>query len=51
VAVGEQPVVTNAMEAGWQDGEQEAAHELAHVEAHDFVLVSNGGERIGCGRE
>ena len=39
MAVVEQPVVANAMEAGWQDVEQEAAHELAHVEAHDFVLV------------
>jgi len=39
VPFGKQSVVTNAMEAGWQHVEQEAAHELAHVEAHDFVLV------------
>src|SRR5438128_8302049 len=29
------------MEAGRQDVEQEAAHELAYVEAHDFVLVKS----------
>ena len=33
MAVGEQAVVTDAMEAGWEDVEQEAAHELADVEA------------------
>ena len=37
VAVGEEAVVTNAMEAGWQDVEQEAAHELGDVETHDFA--------------
>src|SRR5262245_43891072 len=31
--------MTNAMEPGREDMEQEAANELAHVEAHDFVLV------------
>ena len=37
MAVGEQAVVTDAMEAGREDVEQEAAHELADVEAHDLA--------------
>jgi len=37
MAVGEQAVVTDAMEAGWEDVEQEAAHELADVETHDLA--------------
>ena len=40
LAVGEQTVVADAMEAGREDVEQEAAHELAHVEAHDLAAVT-----------
>src|SRR5262245_40474615 len=40
MAVGEQAVVTDAMEAGWEDVEQEAAHELADVEAHDLAALT-----------
>src|SRR5262249_51242776 len=40
MAVGEQAVVTDAMEAGWEDVEQEAAHELADVEAHDLAPMT-----------
>ena len=39
VAVGEEAIVANAMEAGRQHVEQEAPYELADVEAHDFALV------------
>jgi len=40
MAVGEQAVVTDAMEAGWEDVEQEAAHELADVETHDLAPMA-----------
>src|SRR6266404_5686607 len=40
MAVGEQAVVTDAMEACWEDVEQEAAHELADVEAHDLAPMA-----------
>ena len=40
MAIGEQAVVTDAMEAGWEDVEQEAAHELADVEAHDLAALT-----------
>src|SRR5258708_17028580 len=40
MAVGEQAVVTDAMEAGWEDVEQEAAHELAGVETHDLAPMT-----------
>src|SRR5260370_13709652 len=39
VAVGEEAIMSNAMEAGRQHVEQETPHELADVEAHDFALV------------
>src|SRR5262249_50353822 len=39
MAVGEQAVVTDAMEAGWEDVEQEAAHELADLEAHELAAL------------
>ena len=37
VAVGEQAIVADAMETVGEDVEQEAAHELAGVEAHDLA--------------
>jgi hypothetical protein len=40
VAVGEQALVADAMETGREDVEQEAAHALAHVEAHDLAVVT-----------
>ena len=40
MAVGEQAVVTDAMEAGWEDVEQEAAHELGDVETHDLAPMT-----------
>ena len=40
MAVGEQAAVTDAMEAGWEDVEQEAAHELADVETHDLAPMT-----------
>jgi len=40
MAVGEYAVVTDAMEAGWEDVEQEAAHELANVETHDLAAMT-----------
>ena len=40
MAVGEQAVVTDAMETGWEDVEQEAAHELADVETHDLAPMT-----------
>src|SRR4029450_826480 len=40
MAVGEQAVVTDAMEAGWEDVEQEAAHELSDVETHDLAAMT-----------
>ena len=40
MAVGEQAVVTDAMEAGWEDVEQEAAHELTDVETHDLAAMT-----------
>ena len=40
MAVGKQAVVTDAMEAGWEDVEQEAAHELAGVETHDLAPMT-----------
>jgi len=40
MTVGEQAVVTDAMEAGWEDVEQEAAHELAEVETHDLAPMT-----------
>src|SRR4029453_11218720 len=33
-------VVTDAMEAGWEDVEQEAAHELTDVETHDLAAMT-----------
>ena len=38
MGVGEEAVVANAMETVRQHVEQEAPHELADVEAHDFAL-------------
>ena len=40
MAVGEEAIMSNAMEAARQHVEQETPHELADVEAHDFALVS-----------
>ena len=40
MAVGKQAVVTDAMEAGWEDVEQEAAHELGDVETHDLAPMT-----------
>src|SRR5262249_58474837 len=40
MASGEQAVVTEAMEAGWEDVEQEAAHELANVETHGLAAMT-----------
>src|SRR5258707_9864430 len=40
MAVGDAAVVTDAMEAGWEDEEQEAAHELAGVETHDLAPMT-----------
>ena len=40
MAIGEQAVVTDAMEAGWEDVEQETAHELANVETHDLAAMT-----------
>ena len=40
VAVGEEAIVANAMEAVRQYVEQEASHELAGAEAHDFALAT-----------
>jgi hypothetical protein len=37
VGVGEQPVVADAMEAGGQHVQQEAAHELLGRQGHRFV--------------
>ena len=48
MAVGKQAVVTDAMEAGWEDVEQEAAHELADVEAHD--LAGRSGDSPSSGK-
>jgi hypothetical protein len=39
MAVGQEAIVPNAMEAIRQDVEEEAAHELADRDAHDSVLV------------
>ena len=39
MAVGEQAVVADAMEAVGQDVQQEAAHELAGGEAHHLALA------------
>src|SRR5262245_43248385 len=39
-AIGEQAVVTDAMEAGWEDVEQEAADELAGVETHHLAPMT-----------
>src|SRR5213080_1285267 len=39
VAVGEEAIMSNAMEAARQHREQETPHELADVKAHDFALV------------
>ena len=44
MAVGEQAVVTDAMEAGWEDVEQEAAHELAGVETHQEQAAKQARE-------
>src|SRR5260370_25767016 len=40
MAVGEKAGVTDAMEAGWEGVEQEAAHELAGVETHDLAPMT-----------
>ena len=40
MAVGQEAVVANAMEAIRQYVEQEAAHELADRDPHDFALVT-----------
>jgi hypothetical protein len=39
VAVGEQAVVTDAMEAVWQDVHQKAPNELTGLECHHFALA------------
>ncbi len=39
VAVGHEAEVPDAMEAGWQDMEQEAPHEFAGVERHHLVAA------------
>lgn len=38
VAVGQQPIVPNALESCWQDVQQEATHELGCLQAHDLGL-------------
>ena len=40
MAVRQQAVVTNTMEAIWQHVEEEAAHKLGDRDPHDFVLVT-----------
>jgi|SRR5690349_262067 len=40
MAVGKEAIVANAMEAARQHVQQEAAHELADIEAHDLALVT-----------
>jgi hypothetical protein len=40
MAVGEQAIVADAMEAVWKHVHQEAAHELAGSEGHDLVLAA-----------
>ena len=37
--IGEQAVVTDAVEPAWQDVKQEAADELLHIERHDLLAV------------
>jgi hypothetical protein len=39
MAISQQTVVTNPVKAVWQDVQQEAAHELADFDAHDFMLA------------
>ena len=39
IAVGKQSEVTDLDEAGGQDMEQEAAHELDRIEGHDAAAV------------
>ena len=39
MAIGEEPVVPNSMKPVRQQVEEEAAHELADLQSHDFVLV------------
>jgi hypothetical protein len=39
MTVGHEADVPDAVEAGWQDVEQEAAHELAGVEGHDLLAA------------
>jgi hypothetical protein len=36
---GEQAVMTDAMEAAWQDMQQEAADELVRLERHDLLAL------------
>ncbi len=36
VTIGEQTVVANAHEAGWQDMQQESADELGDIKLHDL---------------
>ena len=38
VAVGQQPVVPNALESRWQDMQQKATREFARVQSHDLGL-------------
>ena len=40
VAVRQEAVMANAMEAIRQDVEEEAAHKLGDLDAHDFALVT-----------
>ncbi len=42
-AAGEQAVVTDAVEAVWQDVDQEAANELAGSECHNLLAVATIG--------
>src|ERR1700732_5556818 len=40
LAAGEQTVVTDAVESGWQHVDEEAADELAGCEGHDLVSIA-----------
>jgi hypothetical protein len=39
MAIGEEPEVADAMEAGGQDVQEEPAHELARIERHDLAAA------------
>src|ERR1700752_2227639 len=38
-SAGEQPVMPDAVEATWQDMQQEATHELVGIEYHDLLAL------------